>query len=113
MKKLHFLFQPVTQQLQINADLASAQLALKHCTGSTAAFIFVILQEELKKEMRIQRSKMDKQNATMAREKKEFQAEKKENRQKLLAAFEDERKQREGNDGKEVKKVIIEERLKK
>ena len=56
---------------------------------------------------------MDKQNATMAREKKEFQAEQKENRQKLLAAFEEERKQREGNDGKEVKEVIIEERLKK
>ena len=45
--------------------------------------------------MKIQRSKEDKLNATKEREKKEYQEEQRKQRQKLLAAFENERKQKE------------------
>ena len=49
----------------------------------------------MKKEMKIQRSVLDKENSRKEREKKEHQEEERIKRQKMLAAFEDERKQQE------------------
>jgi len=51
--------------------------------------------EEMKKEMKIQRSKEEKKEAGRLREQKEFQEEERKKRQKLLAAFEAERKQKQ------------------
>merc|ERR1712098_188432 len=51
--------------------------------------------EEMKKEMKIQRSKEEKKEAGRLREQKEFQEGERKKRQDLLAAFDEERKQKQ------------------
>ena len=52
-------------------------------------------EEEMKKEMKVQRSLLDKEQSRKVREKKEHEEEERIRRQTMLAAFEDERKQQE------------------
>ena len=49
----------------------------------------------MKRDLKIQRSVLDKEESRKAREKKEHQEEERIRRQKMLAAFEDERKLQE------------------